>query len=80
MFCTWRRGGRELEFATRVLQRQIRADGNLLTHEYDLRVLTRAGLGAVGIGGLPHKHLVIGTLRVLGHLDEYGRRGWPRKT
>jgi hypothetical protein len=73
LFCTWRRGGRELDFATRVLQRQISADGNLLTHEYDLRVLTRDGLGAVGMDALPHKHLVIRTLRGLGYLDEYGR-------
>ncbi|MGX1541012.1 hypothetical protein [Streptomyces adustus] len=73
LFCTWRRGGRELEFATRALKRQISADGRLLTHEYDLRVLTRDGLGAVGVDALPHKRVVIRTLRGLGYLDEYGR-------
>ncbi|MFE2094033.1 hypothetical protein [Streptomyces sp. NPDC059460] len=73
LFCTWQRGGQELEFATRVLKRRISADGNLLTHEYDLRVLTRDGLDEVVVGGLSQKHLVIRTLRGLGYLDEYGR-------
>ncbi|MFG2946190.1 hypothetical protein [Streptomyces adustus] len=73
LFCTWRRGGRELEFAARALKHPISADGHLLTHEYDLRVLTRDGLGAVGADALPHRHLVIRTLRGLGYLDEFGR-------
>lgn len=73
LYCTWQRGGQELDFATRVLKRQISADGNLLTHEYDLRVLTRDGLDDVGVGGLSQKYMVIRTLRGLGYLDEYGR-------
>lgn len=71
--CTWRRGSEELRFATKSLRLPISADGNWLTHEYDLRVLTRDGLGVTAPDGLSQRQLVIRTLRGLGYLDEHGR-------
>ncbi|MFF4864490.1 hypothetical protein ACFY3J_22675 [Streptomyces sp. NPDC001231] len=73
LHCTWRRGSWELKFATKPLKLPISADGNWLTHEYDLRVLTRDGLGVTALDGLSQRQLVIRTLRGLGYLDEHGR-------
>ncbi|MFD8767141.1 hypothetical protein ACFV03_51065 [Streptomyces mirabilis] len=73
LHCTWRRGSWELKFATKPLKLPISADGNWLTHEFDVRVLTRDGLGATAPDGLSQRQLVIRTLRGLGYLDEHGR-------
>ncbi|MFF7899743.1 hypothetical protein ACIP4X_29995 [Streptomyces sp. NPDC088817] len=73
LHCTWRRGSWELKFATKALKLPIGADGNWLTHEYDLQVLTRDGLGVTALDGLSQRQLVIRTLRGLGYLDEHGR-------
>lgn len=71
--CMWRRDSQELKFATKPLKLPVSADGNWLTHEYDLRVLTRDGLGVTAPDGLSRRQLVIRTLRGLGYLDEHGR-------
>ncbi|MFG2560055.1 hypothetical protein [Streptomyces sp. NPDC048496] len=71
--CSWARSSWEFKFTTRALPDPIEADGSVLTHEYDLRLLTREGLGPRALDGLSDRQLVVRALRGLGYLDFEGR-------
>lgn len=76
LWFTWARGSGTIRAGTRLLDRPVTVDGELIEHRYDPKVLTRDG-GRDRYTGLRDRHdayrIVLTSIRRLGLLDRDGR-------